>query len=315
MSSDTEDDVVGDYFKVRYGEPLGVVEVPDEYAQKEKKPRGRPKGTKNPPSKFNRRLEKVPKHAPTSATNLPDDTDSEEGYLTKEQFQKVLPRDIRSRVSDEVIANINRLLEEPELRESFRDNLLSYPGVMNEGKFKLTSYIDACRFVTYKLLGASNVEAYVKTFPDRYQRLMNEKTPDSTIAVYASGFNKTQLVNKILEQTLVPVHVLNADIYQKAINTQAYLMVNANSEKVRTEAANSLLNHLKRPETNKIQLDIGYKKDQTLDDLRATTQALVEQQRKLLQERSVGIVDIAQAHIVPKEDDTVIDAEYSYDEQ
>ena len=228
--------------------------------------------------------------------------------LTKEQFQKVLPKDVRGRISDEIILSINKLLEEPELRDSFRDNLLSYASVMGDGRYKIQGYIDACRYVSYKLLGSSNMEAYAKTFPDRYQRLLDENTDNSAISAYSSAYAKTQLVNKIFEQTLVPTHVLNADIFQKAINTQAYLMLNANSEKVRTDAANSLLNHLKKPESSKIQLDISYKEDKTLDDLRATTQALVEQQRRLLEEKVIDAKYVAESVIIPRE---IEDAEYA----
>ena len=221
--------------------------------------------------------------------------------LTREQFQKVLPKDVRGRVTDEVIDNINKLITEPELRDTFRDNLLSFGSIMNDGRYKLQGYIDACRFVSYKLLGSTTMEAYVKTFPDRYQRLVSENTPDNVISAYAAAFNKTQLVNKIFEQTLVPTHVLNADVYQKAINVQAYLMVNANSEKVRTDAANSLLNALKKPEASKMQLDISFKEDKTLEELRATTQALVEQQKRLLEEKVINAKDVAEAVIISKE--------------
>jgi len=221
--------------------------------------------------------------------------------LTREQFQKVLPKDVRSRVSDEVIDGINKLLAQPELRDSFRENLLSFGSVMADGKFKLQSYIDACRYVSYKLMGSGALESYIKTFPDRYQRLLNEGTDDKSISAYASAYNKTILVNKIFEQTLVPTHVLNADIYQKAINTQAYLMMNANSEKVRTDAANSILNALKRPEVSKMELDISYKEDKTLSDLRVATQALVEQQKRMLEEKIINAKDIAEAVIISKE--------------
>jgi hypothetical protein len=36
-----------------------------------------------------------------------------------------------------------------------------------------------------------------------------------------------------MAQTLVPSYVLNADLYQKALNTSAELMISAKSEKVR----------------------------------------------------------------------------------
>ena len=221
--------------------------------------------------------------------------------LTREQFQKVLPPDIRGRVSDEVIAGINKLLDEPELKENFRETLLSFASVMNDGKFKLQSYIDACRYVSYKLLGSGTLESYVKTFPDRYQRLLNEGADNQTISAYAGAFNKTILVNKIFEQTLIPTHVLNADIYQKAINVQAQLMMSSKSDKVRTDAANSLLNHLKKPDNAKFQLDISYKNDSILDDLRNTTQALVEQQKRMLEERVVSTQTIAESEIISKD--------------
>jgi len=221
--------------------------------------------------------------------------------LTIEQFQRVLPVAIKGRVTDEVVEGINKLLQEPELRDSFRETLLSYGSVMADGKFKLDSYIDACRYVSYKLLGSTNVEAYIKTFPDRYQKLIDEGAPDGHLHSYASMYNKNMLVNKIFEQTLIPTHVINADVYQKAINVQAYLMLNADSEKVRTDAANSLLNHLKKPETSKVQLDISYKDDRTLDDLRATTQALVEQQKRLLEERVINAKDVAESFIINSE--------------
>jgi hypothetical protein len=78
-------------------------------------------------------------------------------------------------------------------------------------------------------------------------------------------------------------------------------MMNANSEKVRTDAANSLLNHLKKPESSKLQLDISYKEDKTLEDLRATTQALIEQQRRMLEEKVINVKDMAEAVIISKE--------------
>jgi hypothetical protein len=227
--------------------------------------------------------------------------------LTREQFQKVLPKDVRGRVSDEIIESINKLLEEPELRDSFRETLLSFGSIMAEGKFKLQSYIDACRYVSYKLLGSGTLEAYVKTFPDRYQRLVDEGADNHAMSAYAGAYNKTVLVNKIFEQTLVPTHVLNADVFQKAINVQAYLMMNANSEKVRTDAANSLLNHLKKPEAAKVQLDISYKEDKTLDELRATTQALVEQQKRLLEEKVIDAKYVAESVIISKEVEDITD--------
>lgn len=219
--------------------------------------------------------------------------------LTKEQFAKVLPKDCRGRVTDVVIDDINSLLADTQLRENFRDNLLSYTNVMKDGKFKIQGYIDAVRYVSHKLLGSSNIEAYTKTFPSRFQRMVNEGLTNRQISSFSTAYNKTQLVNKIMEQTLVPTHILNADLHQKALNVQASLMVDEDvSPKVRSDAANSLLVHLKMPETSKIELDVNVKADKSIDDLRATTLELIKQQRLMIESGAMDAKEVAHSTIL-----------------
>jgi len=223
--------------------------------------------------------------------------------LTKEQFLRVLPK--KCTVTDEIIDDINGLLADPQLRENFRDNLLSYTSVMNDGRYKLTSYVSAVRYVSHKLLGSSNIEAYCKTFPDRYNRMVSEGMDNRQISSFSSAYNKTELVNKIYSQTLVPTHVLNADLYQKAINVQAALMVDDEvSPKVRSDAANSLLTHLKMPETSKIELDVNVKQDSAIDELRASTLELVKQQRLMLEAGAMDTKEVAESKLI-----TVIEGE------
>jgi len=218
--------------------------------------------------------------------------------MTKDQFIKVLPKGVRTNVTDELLDSINGVITDPQLRENFRDNLLSYTKVMADGKYKIQDYVSAVKYVSFKLLGSSNIEAYVKTFPDRYQRLLSEGADDKVISSYVSAYNKNKLVNLIVEQTLVPSHVLNADLYQKALNVQASLMMSANSEKVRCDAANSLLSHLKMPETTKVELDVSVKHDKSIDDLRATTLELVKQQRLMMESGAMNVKDVAKSNLV-----------------
>jgi hypothetical protein len=218
--------------------------------------------------------------------------------LTIEQFHRVLPKQVKTSVNQQLIDQINTTLTDPILRENYRDNLLSYTSVMQDGKFKIQSYLDAVRYVSFKLLGDSNIEAYTKTFPDRYQNFMVNGTSAKDIASYVTSYNKNKLVNLIFEQTLIPFHVLNADKYQKALNVQVELMVNANSEKVRSDAANSVLTHLKPPETKKIELDISVKEDKSLSDLKSATMELVAAQRLALQAGSTTIEGVAHSKII-----------------
>lgn len=199
--------------------------------------------------------------------------------LTIEQFKQALPDKVKKSVNQELIDAINNTLGDPEMWESYRDNLMSYTKVMADGRFKVQEYVAAVRYVSHKLMGCTNIDAYTKTFPDRYARYMANGVLAKDIASYVTSYNKNKLVNLIFEQTLIPSYVLNQDLYQRALNVQADLMINAKSEKVRTDAANSLLTQLKMPETQKVELEIGIKEDGSIAQLRMATMELAKQQR------------------------------------
>jgi len=213
--------------------------------------------------------------------------------LTVEQFKQCLPDKVKKSINQELIDQINNTLGDPELYESYRDNLLSYTKVMADGRFKVSSYVDAVRYVSHKLMGSTNIEAYTKTFPDKYARFVQQGVQAKDIASYVTAYNKSKLVNLIFEQTLIPSYVLNQDLYQKALNVQAELMIASQSDKVRCDAANSLLTHLKMPETQKIELEIGVKEDSSIQALRDSTMALARQQRMMMEAGAMNAQDIA----------------------
>ena len=218
--------------------------------------------------------------------------------LTIEQFKSALPDKVRKTVNQELIDQINTTLNEPELYEAYRDNLVSYTSVMADGKFKISSYIDAVKYVSHKLMGCTNIDAYTKTFPAKYARFIAQGVSAKDIASYVTAYNKNKLVNLIFEQTLIPSYVLNQDLYQKALNVQADLMMNAKSEKVRCDSANSLLTHLKMPETQKVELEIGVKEDSTIAALRATTMELAKQQRLMVESGAMNAQEVAHGKLV-----------------
>lgn len=223
--------------------------------------------------------------------------------LTVDEFRIALPEKVKKSVNQELIDQINTTLADPEMYEAYRDNLISYTKVMADGKFKIANYVDAVRYVSHKLMGCTNIEAYTKTFPDKYQRFVQQGVSAKDIASYVTAYNKSKLVNLIFEQTLIPSYVLNQDLYQKALNVQADLMMNAHSEKVRCEAANSLLTQLKMPEVKKVELDIGVKEDGSIAALRATTMELARQQRLMMESGAMNAQEIAHGKLI-------IDAEF-----
>lgn len=218
--------------------------------------------------------------------------------LTIDQFKTALPDKVKRSVNQELIDQINKTLSEPEMYEAYRDNLLSYTKVMADGRFKIQNYIDAVKYVSHKLMGCSNIDAYTKTFPNKYQNFLAQGVAAKDIASYVTAYNKSKLVNLIFEQTLIPAYVLNQDLYQKALNTQAELMITAKSEKVRCDAANSLLTHLKMPETQKVELEIGMKEDSSIAALRATTLELSRQQRLMVQSGAMNAQEVAHGKLI-----------------
>lgn len=219
--------------------------------------------------------------------------------LSIEQFKQALPDKVKKSVNQELIDQINNTLSDPEMFEAYRDNLLSYTRVMADGRFKISSYIDAVRYVSHKLMGCTNIEAYTKTFPDKYQRFIQQGVSSKDIASYVTAYNKSKLVNLIFEQTLIPSYVLNQDLYQKALNVQAELMLDDSiSPKVRSDAANSLLTHLKMPETQKVELEIGVREDSSIQALRATTLELARQQRLMMEAGAMNAQEVAHSKLI-----------------
>jgi hypothetical protein len=218
--------------------------------------------------------------------------------LTLDMFRQALPDKVKKSINQELIDQINTTLSNPDEFEAYRDNLLSYTRVMSDGRFKVQEYVNAVRYVSFKLMGATNIEAYTKTFPDKYQRFVANGVAAKDIASYVTAYNKSKLVNLIFEQTLIPSYVLNQDMYQKALNVQADLMMTARSEKVRSDAANSLLTHLKPPEVKKVELELGVKEDSSIDALRKATMALAAQQREALKAGAVNAQQVAHSKVI-----------------
>ena len=223
--------------------------------------------------------------------------------LTVEQLQAAMPTQIKGKVTEELVNNFNNMTMDEEFRENYRNNLISYTSVMQDGKFTIEQYLSAVRYVSYKLMGDTNIKAYMRTFPSKYANFKATGVKDKDIASYCTAYNKTKLVNLVYEQSIIPTHVLNADLFQKALNTQADLMLNANSEKVRSDAANSLLTHLKPPEAKKLEIEVSQVQSSVIDDLRLATQEHAKILKQSIAAGASSVKEVAQG-------DLVLDAEY-----
>lgn len=222
--------------------------------------------------------------------------------LTKDEIIQALPPAVQGGVSDTLVNELNSIITDPDFRETFRENMISYNRVLAEGKFKLSSYMNAVMYVSYKLMGYNNMDAYSLTFPQKFQQWVVSGKSNQTMSAHIAMYNKSKLVNLVYAQAIIPTHVLNQDKFQEAINRQYWLMNNAQSEKVQSDAANSLMIHLKPPEEKQVNLNIGIEETDSIKDLKAAVFALAQQQNQAIEMRAVTAGEIAASRIIDAEE-------------
>ena len=110
-----------------------------------------------------------------------------------------------------------------------------------------------------------------------------------------TAYNKGTLVTKITERAIIPTWILNQDMFQAALQTQFDLMTDTQvSDKVRCEAANSLLTHLKKPEVHKSELKIDIAVNDGMAALEKQLRELSQQQLNMIEHNpNVTASDIA----------------------
>ena len=221
--------------------------------------------------------------------------------LSIDVVRKILPNNLASAVTQEFVDKLNVVSTNQMEAEIIRENFINYTGILQEGKYKTEDYLNAIKYVSFKLMGHSNEQSYVKTFPERYNRLISIGTSKKDISSYVAAYAKNKLVNKILEQSLVPTWLLNQDLHQKAINHLAFLMENANSEKVQSDSANALLTHLAKPKEVGPLVNIDMRDTNGLSDLKSTLASLAQKQLELI-DQGVTAKDIAAQKLVVEND-------------
>ena len=198
--------------------------------------------------------------------------------LQRRDIEEALPANLRSAATQQLTDLVNSISSDPFAAETIRDNFLSYAHVLKEGKFKTEDYLNAVAYVTYKSMNCSNQEAYARTFPQRMAILKAKNTSPKDISSYVAAYHKGVLVNKVMERAVIPIWLVNQDNYQRAINIQMDLAINAQSEMVRTTAANSVLTHLSKPKDTAPLINIDIKESTGMKEMREMMEQLAQQQ-------------------------------------
>jgi len=225
-----------------------------------------------------------------------------------ETVKAACPRTLKNNVTQDLVDKINNIHTDPLIRESMQEKALGFINILTEGRFRIDDYLNAVKYVTYKISDSTNQEAYAKAFPHRYQKFLTDGLDAKAISAYVAMYAKGKLVTMLLERAMIPSYLVNADNFQKAINTQVEIMLTAKSEMVRMQAANSVMTHTKAPETAKIDLKITDEtQSSVLDELRKATQELSRNQRLAIESGQMTAKDIAHSRVIKGEAVEVVD--------
>lgn len=222
--------------------------------------------------------------------------------LALESVRKLVPKNQRTLITQEFLDKLEASVNDSLVAEQFKENFVTYLNVLSKGKYKMEDYINAVKYVSFKLLGYSNINAYIATFPERYERLKTEG--QTQIEAFVSMYNKNKLVMQIYEQTIVPSYVLNAPMHQQALNTLASMIADDDVRGMtKVKACEAILQYTKQPDVVKGELTIGIEQSDTINDLREIVENLADTHRVLLEKKGMTLKEIAEG--------SIIDTEYS----
>ena len=205
--------------------------------------------------------------------------------IDHEVFAGLLPPNIRKQLTPEIMTEISKPSKGDDIQvlESYRDSIIGHTAILKGGAYSLLDYAKACRFVTYQtLLGDTQKNAYIRTFPDRYKAFKDKGLNDKQISARMSMYAKGKLVTEIQERAEMPLWLANVDHMQAAVNHQVYLMKNAESERVQCDAANSVMTHLKRPERLKVDVETTEKAGSVISEVLGAAERIIAAQQQQL---------------------------------
>jgi len=204
-----------------------------------------------------------------------------EEKLTKEEEEKrqhlikVIKRTKKSVTYKDIEEALDMLKDR---RFDFTDDALNYIQVLKDSGRTGTvkNYFKAVKFVSYLMMGYKVTEAYL---------LINPNVADSSdkvLEVMARRYNSSKMVSEIKKLAIVPMWLTHYHIVDDALKVQVDLMHNAKSEMVRQKASETVLNYLKKPEDNKLEIDVTVKQDEYTKSLEEAIYKLAKEQKKVL---------------------------------
>ena len=201
-----------------------------------------------------------------------------------DQLKKTFPKHVHKNITQKFVDDINNICKDDILRKNYHEQILTYTSVLNDHRFKLTDYVNATKYCMHKMMGSNNLSAYIKTFPDRYNRMKKVGKTDKDIRSFVTLYAKNMLVNKIMEKSLIPAYIFGQDLHARALVKVVDLMDNADSQMVQLKAAQEVLERTSMPDEYIIKSDVETQDGSSIIDeyMKAFNKIAVEQKKAIL---------------------------------
>ena len=197
--------------------------------------------------------------------------------ITAERLKQFLPKGSSARITDEIVAVINRAETDTGLdQDMVEEQVLSYMHLLS-GNVGIEKLVNAIKFCNLRLLpGMGNARAYSIVFPDKTKQITGR---GQVVDSFASMYNSTRLVVEINKLLIIPSYITYQPLYHAAIKKQFDLMNGIGAKEddkvsshVQHLAASKLAELTEMPADNSIELKIGM-----TDDAKSAQQVLVDQ--------------------------------------
>lgn len=220
--------------------------------------------------------------------------------LSIEQVRGSVPRSFRKHITEDFLDKLEDSLKGEDIANIIKENFLTYSNVLQgcDKNVNIWDYVNAVKFISYKIMGYSIDEAYKKVFPHKVETLIAEGKLNF-INKYANSYNKNKIVNKIYEQTLIPSYVLNAPLFQRALNVLASMIENDEVRGMaKVKACEAILNYTKPPEIAKAEVTVNVQQSDAISDLREVAEAFAKNMRMSISDGKMSAQDIIDTKII-----------------
>lgn len=183
-------------------------------------------------------------------------------------LRELLPSDMTKDSKDSLIVEYLEGTDVDEtvtLRELYKENLLSYSGIAKEGNVKITDYVVAVKYITYRNSGLGNYDAYKLAKKDDVVKALADGVTEKQLRNRAKAYAQTMIVKQIQAQGNTNLRTMFADYVIDGVERMHDIVQNG-SDKNAVEAFKSLMQYIAPPVESKVTVEAGAV-DRKMDEL------------------------------------------------